>query len=221
MKTITDLCVEKLNFLNIALGKEYNYSCLPLAVIDTVYSIQLNYKTVEKIVDRYCKYYGIAKYKNNSDNIHTISDLIENINAEGVEKFASDVLKSKNKTAGLNKISKAQAVLEWSEILKGNGIETFDDFNKIASEQLEKELKKVKGQGKAAVKYLFMLCGNKNFCKPDRHIINFFSNILNRTVNQLEIQDIMESIVRDLKNKNVDITLRQLDYVIWKYQKSL
>ena len=220
-KSLTDLCLDKLSFLNIALGKEYNYSCLPLAVIDAIYSIRLNYNTVKKIVDRYCKYYGVAKYRQDCGSIHTISDLIKNINVQGCEKFASGILMSNNKTAGINSNLKSYAVLKWAEILKENNIENFDDIKEADLKKLENKLKSVKGQGEAAVKYFFMLCGCEKFCKPDRHIINFFSNIEGYTINQLEAQWFMESVVKDLNNRNIDITVRQLDYIIWCYQKRL
>ena len=130
------------------------------------------------------------------------------------------ILMSNNKTAGRKSNLKSYAVLEWAEILKENNIENFDDIKKADLKKLEKKLKSVKGQGEAAVKYFFMICCCERFCKPDRHIINFFSNIEGRTINQFEAQGFMESVVKDLNNRNIYITVRQLNYIIRFYARA-
>ena len=211
----------KLNLLNTVLGKEYSYSCLPLAALDAVYSIRQDYKQTQKIVDNYCGYYGIAKYKGDSNKkIHTVSEFISNIEKNGVEQFAVDVLHSKNMTAGGQPILKAEAVYEFCEILRKNGIEKFDNFAKSDKDKLEKELLQIHGQGQAVVKYFFMLCGNDNFCKPDRHILKFLSEVVEKEVNADEAQKLLETATDELKSDYPNMTVRLLDYVIWNYQRN-
>lgn len=211
----------KLNLLNGQLGKEYSYSCMPLAIIDAVYSIRQDYKTVRKAVNNYCVYYNIAVYKDEgSTNIHTISDLIKNIEEVGTEVFAKDILQCNNKTAGANPIIKSQAVYEFAKLLKDNDIEYFDDFNSVDIGIVEKELLKIHGQGQAVVRYFFMLCGNDSFCKYDRHIQNFLEEINADVKNADEAQALLESIAKELKKDYPTITVRLLDHLIWNYQSS-
>ena len=140
MINITNIIKQQLNLLNKPLGEEYNYSCIPLAVIDAVYSIRQDYKTVCKVVRRYCTYYDIGIYKGDSNKkIHTISDLIRNIEKTDIntDTFAKDILHCENKTAGAKPISKAKAVYEFAKTLHNNGIEFFEDFISADKSKLE------------------------------------------------------------------------------------
>ena len=213
MKNLTIQIKNKLNLLNGQLGKEYFYSCIPLAVIDAIYSLRIRYKNVKVIVKRYADTYKV-------DKSHSISDLIKNIEAVGVENFANDVLGSNYKTAGRNPILKSEAVYEWAKILKKNGIETFADFRRTDKTQIKKELLRVQGQGKTVIKYLFMLCGDENTCKPDTHILNFLKEVLHRNVKEDEAQALLENVVNELKAEYPHITVRLLDHLIWNYQRS-
>ena len=212
---------DKLNLLNMVLGKEYSYSCLPLAALDAVYSIRQNYTQTQKVVDNYCKYYGIVKYKSSSNKtMHTVSEFMNNIGEKGAKQFAAEVLKSKNMTAGRNPISKAKAVYMFCEILRENKIESFEDFAKSDKDKLEKELLQVHGQGQAAVRYFFMLCGDDNFCKPDVHVLKFLSEVTGKKINADEVQKLLETAANELKNDYPNMTVRLLDYIIWNYQRS-
>lgn len=220
-KNLTKQIKNKLNLLKGQLGKEYNYSCMPLAIIDAVYSIRQEYKKVRAIVNNYCTYYNIAVYKDESNaNIHTVSDLIKNIEEVGTEVFAKDILHCNNKTAGANPMIKSQAVYEFAKVLKDNGIECFKDFAKTDIDKLEKELLNIHGQGQAVIRYFFMLCGDDNFCKYDRHIKNFLEEINADVENADEAQALLERIVKELKKDYPTMTVRLLDHLIWNYQRS-
>lgn len=213
----------KLNLLlNMLLGKEYSYSCIPLAVIDAVYSIRQSYKKTQEIVANYCGYYKITEFKSDNKNmkIHTVSDLLGNIEKLGAKAFADDVLKSENKTAGANPMLKSEAVYQWGKVLLEHKIEAFDDLKQADLAQLEKDLRKIHGQGEAVVKYFFMLCGDDNFCKPDRHLLKFLSDALGHDVKEDEAQKLLEKSVEDLKDEYPHMTVRLLDYIIWSYQKN-
>lgn len=212
-KNLINNIKEKMNLLNVQLGDEYNYPCLPLAIIDAIYSLRIDYEQVKDIVKKYADTYKV-------DETHCISDLIKNIESVGCEGFANDVLGANYKTAGKNPILKSEAVYEWAKILKKNGIENFVDFRRADKDNLEKELLQVRGQGETVVKYLFMLCGDNNTCKPDTHILKFFSDILKRNVKADEVQGLFENIVNDLKAEYPHMTVRLLDYIIWNYQRN-
>lgn len=212
-KNLINNIKEKMNLLNVQLGDEYNYPCLPLAVIDAIYSLQIGYKNVNVVVKKYADAHKV-------DKSHSISDLIKNIEAVGVESFANDILGANYRTAGRNPNLKSEAVYEWAKILKKNGIETFADFRRADKTQVEKELLQVQGQGKTVVKYLFMLCGDEHTCKPDTHILNFLKEVLQRNVKSDEAQALLERIVKELKKNYPTMTVRLLDHLIWNYQRN-
>ena len=116
---------------------------------------------------------------------------------------------------------KADNVYKWAVILQKNGIENFDDFRKKMNEDIEKELKSVKGQGGegVALQYLYMLCGDDDKCKPDTHLLRFLSNALGRDVKANEAQGLMEQVVDFLKSEYSQMKVRLLDYTIWSFQK--
>lgn len=219
---LTKYIEKKLNLSNsiFDLAVEYEYSCVPLSVIDAIYSIRLNYSTTKKIVKNYCEYYHIAIYKNDDNHkIHSVTDLINNINEKGFESFATDVLESKNKTAGANPILKSEAVYYFAEILRNNGIECFNDFKKADKEKLKRELLNVHGQGMAVVNYFFMLCGDEDICKPDTHLLEFLTCAEERNVKPDEALVLIKSAVSELKKDYPNMTVRRLDYIIWLHRK--
>lgn len=213
--TYKDEIIYNLNLLNTKLGDEFFYPSLPIVIIDAVFSIRLDYdKQVRPLIEKYKNAYGEKQ---------TVSEFINVIKSIGIEKFADTVL-SKNKTAGQNSILKAEAVYKWAKILQSKGIEKKEDFGRLGQngiKELEKDFATIQGQGEAVIKYFFMLCGNENLCKPDRHILRFLSNLTGTTVCENEAQAIMDDLVKELRTDFPDMTVRKLDYIIWKYQKSL
>lgn len=217
---LTQYIKDSLNLLNRPLGKEYSYSCIPLAIIDAVYSIRQSYAQAEKAVHNYCTHYGIAIYKGDNGGLHTVTELIKCIEAVGADNFAKDILHFENKTAGGNKILKSQAVYEWAKVLKSYGIETFEDFNNADKDRLETELLKIQGQGDTVVKYFYMLCGNEDYCKPDKHILAFLEEFAGQPVDNATAQKMLTEATEELKADYPDMTVRLLDYNIWSYQKN-
>jgi len=63
-----------------------------------------------------------------------------------------------------------------------------------------------------------MLSGNDDLCKPDRHILRFLSEGLQREVKDTnEAQTIMLDAVAALKDRHSHLTVRIQDHTIWKY----
>jgi len=59
---------------NYELPEEYNYSHLPLSVIDAIFSIGVNYYSVRNTINRFCQHYKIQKFQ--SHNILTTSEAL-------------------------------------------------------------------------------------------------------------------------------------------------
>jgi hypothetical protein len=45
------------------LGSEYYYQSLPLAAIDAVFSARAKYPSVQNVIQRYCKLYGLSAFR--------------------------------------------------------------------------------------------------------------------------------------------------------------
>jgi hypothetical protein len=54
---VVDHCRTVLDLPNAQLNREYGYRCLPLCVIDAVWSFGVRYEGVKNVVQRYCNYF--------------------------------------------------------------------------------------------------------------------------------------------------------------------
>lgn len=205
------------------ISDEFHYSSLPLAMIDAIFSIRARYTTTKQVVQRYCDTYKIVQFYNERPEKgfieHTTSDYIRNADNEGgCDKLAEKALNIQKIAGRL----KAQNVYDWAVIFKRHGIETLNDFNAKMTASIEAELKRVKGQGgdAVAIPYLYMLCGNMDKCKPDTHLLHYLSDATKRTVIASEAQELMTQVAKELCKDNAYITVRLLDYTIWKNQSN-
>lgn len=223
---VKSYCMDNLELLNAKLSDEYYYNSLVFCIIDAIFSIGAKYASTRKTVERYCKYYGLQRIRTTkefspSNEQHNISDLINNIEQIDVDSFAEKVLCNRQRTSTRNGLLKAEAVYCWAKILQQFGIETLQDFNNCVDDNLKKHLSKAKGQSSGiSITYLCMLCGDDNFTKPDRHILNFLSNVLGYTVNISQAQSILENVTTTLRNEFPNINIRLLDHTIWSYMSN-
>ena len=170
------------------LPEEYYYASLPLCIIDNIFSIGSKYSSTHNTVIRYCDYYKLKRLRNEDDcadecKLHTVSDLRNNIESLGSENFADVVLKNRQRTSTTNGILKSEAVFQWTKIFEGHNIQYIMDIERKLDENIEQMLLQVPGQKSGtSLNYLRMLCGNDNACKPDRHILRFLSENLERTI---------------------------------------
>ena len=219
----------------LQLPEEYTYSCLPLCLMDAIYSIGVRYTSTKKVVERYYSRYEVEPFGDRDDTYkfdekHKLSNLIENIEAykkdeTGFVRFAEKVLKNKQRTSSRNGVLKIEAVYECAKILRDAGVETLCDFNeKMNDEKVADEIKQkycqVKGQSSGiSLDYLKMLCGRTDVIKPDRHIIRFLNRFSEDEINVQKAPDMMKEILQLLKEDYPNLDLRTLDYIIWEYMK--
>ena len=225
--TLVDACKSKLALENSSLGEEYYYSSLPLCVIDSVFSIGVTYTSVQNTVDRYCKYFGLEKFRksNNSipetkdqESIRTFNAKLQNI---GIDKFTNEIFNNRQRTSTKNGILKTQAVAQFSSILSEYKVNYFQDISKIVNDlELEKNIKTIPGQTSGlSLKYFFMLSGSKDLVKPDRMILRFLEDVTSKKYSIQDAQVILVDACEILKNDYSNITPRLLDHEIWKYQR--
>ena len=107
----------------------------------------------------------------------------------------------------------------------GGGINTLEDFHNYANkEALDQDICQVKGQNSGIMlKYLYMLAGDSNIIKPDRHMVRFinkeFPALTMDPHDHKKINDIIEKASTALSAKYPNLTPRFLDYLIWEYMK--
>ena len=220
-------CERICDFETAELPKEYYYSSLVFCILDAVFSMGVRYTSTEKVVERYANKYGLNRYTfEKSDTEHTIKDFITNINSvNDIYKFTVEILKNRQRTSTKNGILKAQACYDVANVFIKHGINTLNDFRNLSREQqvvLDKDILNIKGQGSGIMlKYLYMLAGSEDICKPDRHIRRFVEPILGENSTDEEIQKLFIYACNEMKKDFPRITVRLLDNKIWDYQKSI
>lgn len=210
---------------DIELPDEYYYTCLPLCLLDAVFSIGVKYPSTRNVVQRYCDEYKIPCYDREHRGLkepHMISDLIRNIETAGVDSFAGNIVKNKQRTSSKNGILKAEAVLECAKVFQNNGIEGLHDFRSKMDAAVESKYLEVRGQASGiSLKYLKMLCGDEDKLKPDRHIIRFLDTYCDDHVDVNNAEAVMKDILGQLVKQYPSLNMRRLDFVIWQYQHNI
>ena len=217
-------------------GKEYTYNSLVFCLIDAVFSIGVNYKSVENTVKKYAKYYNLDLFEANEFDKHTINDFITNYeNFNKMEcscncelSFAKCVLQNLQRTSSKSGILKADACMKVAKKLRENNIFTIKDFREKNDDELNKIddviRNGVPGQSSGIMfSYLRMLAGDDNYCKPDRWIIRFLeeNGLSDISKDNILIQKLFYDTCTKLREEGyIHLTPRYLDYQIWSYQRS-
>ncbi len=205
------------------------YHCVALCALDAVFSIRTNYSTVIKVLERFCKNYSIPLMATPSDkmpstdNQLTVSELTSKMgNITGAQ--LATILHNHQLTSarGNNRILKADAFLQYLDVFKKYGVNTFQDVN-IAFEKddsLKNELKRIPGQN-VSVDYFFMLAGDENGVKVDQHIRSFAEQAVGRSLSNDEIKALFVEEVKLLRADGYpNMTVRHLDHIVWNWQRS-
>lgn len=212
-KQFVEYCEKNLNLEDI---EDYNYHSLSVCIIDCIYSLRAKYYSVTvPIVDRYA-----AIYMNGNKNspCDTVSMLIQHIEEKGGTKnFADEVIGNHQKLGGKAGIPKEDICYQLAQYLKYLHIDTLKDFQNFESpELLEVVIRSVKGIGDAGVNYLFMLAGDSDRCKPDVHIHQCIKDSCGNDINNKDCQTLFTETVHCLKEEHPNLTVRNLDGIIWR-----
>lgn len=193
----------------------YQYESLPICIVDCVYSLRVKYVPITlPIVERYANAF-MGGNKNASGD--TIDSFINNINNLGGPKQFANLLQDHHKLGGKSAIPKEDICYQLAKYLKLLHINTIDDFKNYESQELlEVVIKAVKGMGDAGVNYLFMLAGDEDRCKPDVHIHHSIKDAIGKDVSNEDCQTIYSEAVTLLKPKYPNLTVRNLDGIVWK-----
>ena len=92
----------------------------------------------------------------------------------------------------------------------------------MIDKKIENKILEIKGQRSGiSLSYFYMLSGNDDLCKPDRHILKFLSDGLQQEIKDPgNAQSIMRDTTTALKAKYAHLSVRMLDHTIWAYMSS-
>ena len=160
------------------------------------------------------------------NNEYTIDKFISDMDSiDSFKKVATDVFKNSQRTSSRNGILKAEACYLVAKVFQNHNINTLDNFNNYTNKPaLDADILNVKGQQSGIMlKYLYMLAGDSDLIKPDRHMVRFinkeFPNLTMDAKDHAAIKNIIKQTVSVLSAKYPNLTPRFLDYLIWEYMK--
>lgn len=218
---------EVLPLTDANLGDEYFYQSLPLCVIDAVYSIGVRYEGVRNTIDRYCAHFNHQRTRAPKnilpiiDDQESVSHFCEQFQKYGPIEMAENIFRNRQRTSPTNGILKAEAVYQFASILRNHKIEHLQDIeNVLHSQEFERAIRSIPGQTSGiSLQYFFMLSGSDDLIKPDRMIMSFLVDTLNRQISTLEAQQLLALCTAQLCDTYPHLTPRLLDHEIWKYQR--
>ena len=226
-------CEAELNLHDKLIVKKFTdpnetfYKSLPVCIIDAVFSIGVKYQSVEKAEKAFFKHFDLNISRTLPIvNEYTINDFINDMDTFGSYEEAAKIgFNNRQRTSSVNGILKAEACYRVAEVFKKHNINTLEDFNKYTNKPLlDADILKVRGQSSGIMlKYLYMLAGNSNEVKPDRHMVNFmkkvFPHLTMSPKDHPEIKKIITETVLGLKPKYPQLTERFLDVLIWDHMR--
>ncbi|CAM3841614.1 hypothetical protein [Deinococcus frigens] len=236
-------CRKHLDLKSLKLGEEYFYRSLPLCVVDSVFSIGVNFKGVQNTVRRCCDYLQSKHVKPQIKTLRekgnelpleeeqiSIESFLKALEGLSVEQLADDVFVNRQRTSTRSGILKADAVRRFAAVLCENDINFFQDIERLLTKEfetklakIEKEICEIPGQKSGiSTTYFFMLAGSDDKIKPDRMVLRFLEDALSRpkgAIGLRKAQNLVSEAVKHLKSERPDLNARLLDYGIWSFQR--
>ncbi len=226
-KQLADYIIET-GLKPLPLPAEFFYASLPLCVIDAVFSIGVTYTSTANTVTRFCERQGwtksLAPDAPRSTGEHTISEFLALFDGLTPDQMADDPFGNRQRTSTRSGILKAEAVRQYAEALQANGIEDFGDMTETRLTMIEKQVRRIPGQGSGiSFDYFRMLAGNDNLIKPDRMVQRYVAKAANMRPEQVTpelARSLMRGVITILAEQESKWSERQLDYAIWTKQRT-
>ena len=207
----------------VHLPPEYHYSSLVFCVTDAVFSIGVRYESVQRVVRNLARFLDLSQVYRSSDEIElTLSDFMGAMSSWTADSMAQNVFSNKCRTSTRNGILKAEAVLKFSEALIESGIDSFADLTPSRLEMAGAKIRSIKGQKSGvSFKYFCMLAGLDHLIKPDRMVCRYVQDTLglSREVSPSFAEQMILESIELLRAKRPSISAREVDYVIWEFQR--
>lgn len=179
---IAEHCGSILDLSDSSLPAEYYYQSLPLCVIDSIFSIGVNYKSVQNVILKYCKRFSLNQFRSDRTALppktdqESTQEFCKKLEAYTPESLA-DIFDNVQRTSTRGGILKAEAVFLFAKTLNTHGVQYFQDVTSVMTNStLHDELEGIPGQKSGiSTRYFFMLAGSDDLIKPDRMILRFLA----------------------------------------------
>ena len=220
MELIFLLCCESVLDFSV-LDYQY-YNSLGLSVLDATFSATAKYGAVENVLLRFCDQYGLSNETFSAlpavEVQTTVSQIMEQVQDITPAQFAEQV-QNRSRVGGR---LKAALFLDCLAVMHEFGIETYQDFQaQFDNPKLENALRSLRGMGEATINYLYMLAGNSDNVKVDRHIRAFTAAAVNnQNLTTDQIKALFRFAANELARDHPGMTARRLDHMVWVYQRN-
>lgn len=210
--------------------RSHRWGHLSLCVLDATYSINLDYDSVvSPLVHRYAEYAQLSSVLipanrtpeslSPRDDEQSLSEFLDSLKELSDEELASKVLKSRTRTSTRNGVLKSTAVKQIAQALVSDGVERLEDVSRLLSNldratALEMKLNRIKGAGNNGVRtsYLWMLAGDDDHVKPDRHVLGWLEALVGQPVTVSAARSLLSAVAKEL-----DCSAWSVDHAIWKH----
>ncbi|MGO9372839.1 MAG: hypothetical protein ACLQBD_12150 [Syntrophobacteraceae bacterium] len=212
---LADFCMQELTLSDQTLCDEFNYSNLPLCVIDAIFSIGVRYESTVNVVNRVRSYFSNLNYE------PSINNLISQYYNHDIKYMADTFFNNKQRTSTHNGILKADAVLRFCKVLAKFEVNCIDDVIKVTGKKdFENEIKKIPGQKSGiCLNYFYALSGMSDYVKPDRMLKRFAESVRGRNVKVSECHQLLLGASLIISETYPEMEARILDHLVWKYQR--
>lgn len=208
------------------LPREYFYASLPLCVVDAVFSIGIQYKQTERVVQNVARNLSLPIYRDRAGpapkNEHPTTDEFIALVGDDAEHAAVSIYEDRHRTSSVSGILKAEAVSLFCKALSSAGVKRFADLlDGERAETARKRIALIAGQGSGiSWGYFLMLAGDDRKVKPDRMVMRFMEEALGEKTTPAEAEMLVVAAADAIAAGGVSMTPRQLDYIIWDYQSN-
>ena len=204
------------------------YYDLPLCVIDAVFSVGMTYTATRNAVLNFicwAQEQGARVADEGLGGRHdrpecSVSEVLELLGSRTNQELATDIFSNSNRTSSRSGILKARASVQALKVLHAREVDVRAQLQgAVHDAELKIAWRRIRGQGSGiSWRYLLMNAGHEGV-KPDRMIVRFVSEGLDRNVLPAAAEELMLATHEHLQQRYSSLTLRAFDNAAWKYPR--
>lgn len=201
---------------------------LPLCIVDSVFSLRLNYDShVRPVLERFAERTSIRLeglpddvFASDPDEVG-ISQLLDDYRGWDERRLADELFGARYTTPGAGTL-KAGAAFEAARRLRKQGVDIRRDLIERSAEDdaVKQAWLDVSGLGMASWRYVLILAGAEEV-KPDIMIRRFVAGALKEDIDQVpaaRAAALFKEAHRRLRENHPSLSLRTLDHAVWRVQ---
>jgi hypothetical protein len=188
-----------------------------IAVLDSIWSINVRFQSVEKVLERYR---ALRAGEGADADADTPADLVAVIEGLGGPEAFADAMHNRQRTSTRNGILKAEAVLLAARHLAEAGITSprdLVDADPATLDAVRERWVSVPGQRSGISLDAFLMLSGRPGVKADRMIRRFVAAALELPGERAVSAERAGALVREAAGR-LGVDERVLDYAIWRYE---